>query len=230
MLVKKTWMLAMAVTVAASGAVAVGCGNGDDTATAPPKDGGTSDVVTADGASGGDAGPSDGGGESAATTLYERLGGHAGIRAAVDLVVAAELMDPDIASYFFNQGPPVAAGHPTGNQISECFTDLLAQAANGPETYPPDGGVFDDAAAPDASVWQCRDLATIHQTQNDGGLHISGPTFDKFIMIAAGVVQPVVSPADFTAIAGVLEGTKGAIVDPNLPDSGDAGPYSADAP
>jgi hypothetical protein len=41
--------------------------------------------------------PADAGTE---TSLYERLGGNAGIAGAVDAIVAAELMDPEIAAYF----------------------------------------------------------------------------------------------------------------------------------
>ncbi len=47
---------------------------------------------------------------------------------ALDAIVANELMDlPDIASYFFNQvANPIPAGHPNADQITECFTILLA--------------------------------------------------------------------------------------------------------
>src|SRR5207237_7957991 len=75
---------------------------------------------------------------SDAGTLYTRLGGHAGIRGAVDAVVKAELMDPNEVTYFFWQIHPTA-GHPSADQVSECFTDLLAGVAGGPEKYPPDG-------------------------------------------------------------------------------------------
>src|SRR5580698_3684066 len=73
--------------------------------------------------------PPDASTEAATSTLYARLGGHAGIRKAVDAIVGAELMDTRIASFFFNQvASPVPAGHPTVDQLSECFTDLLGSA------------------------------------------------------------------------------------------------------
>ena len=46
-------------------------------------------------------------------------------------------MDADMKTYFFNQVvTPVPAGHPTADQIEECLTDLLGNAAGGPETFP----------------------------------------------------------------------------------------------
>jgi hypothetical protein len=162
-----------------------------------------------------DAAASDGGsneaGDSAATTLYERLGGHAGIRSAVDAIVKAELVDTKIASFFFNQvASPVPAGHPTVDQLSECFTDLLASVAGGAETYPMT--VTDEAGS-----FTCRDLAAIHQP-----LGISGGTFDTFIMIAAMELQTLgVAAADITTIGTVLEGTRGAVVSTSVADAGE---------
>jgi hypothetical protein len=151
---------------------------------------------------------------SDAGTLYTRLGGHAGIRAAVDAIVAAELADPDIKTYFFNQvRTPVPAGHPNAAQIEECFTDLLGSIAGGAEVYPPDGGVTDDAG----STFMCRaDLTVIHAP-----LLISGGTFEKFVTIAAGVLQGLgVSSCDIATVGGALDGTKSAVVTPSLADAG----------
>ena len=162
----------------------------------------------ASGSTGSDAGA----GEAAASTLYTRLGGHAGIRSAIDAVVGKELADPDIVTYFFNQvATPIPAGHPTPDQIEECFTDLLGSLAGGTETYPPTGGVTDDAG-----TFMCRDMATIHQP-----LLISGGTFDKFITIAAGELTALgVSSVDIGTIGSALEGTKSAIVTASLADAG----------
>jgi hypothetical protein len=167
----------------------------------------------------GDAG--DAGGD-AGSTLYSRLGGHAGIRGAVDAIVAAELADADIKTYFFNQvATPVPAGHPTADQIEECFTDLLGMNAGGPEVYPTTVVTLTDAGA-DAGSFLCRDLGTIHAP-----LKISGGTFDKFVMIAGGVLTSAMgmapytyTTADITTVAGVLTGTRSAIVDSNLNDAG----------
>jgi len=157
--------------------------------------------------------------EASTSTLYERLGFHAGIRAAVDKIVAAELGDPKIASFFFNQvASPVPAGHPTVDQLSECFTDLLASKAGGTETYP--ATVTDEAG-----TFTCRDLATIHQP-----LGISGGTFDTFVMIAATELQTLgVASSDITTIGSVLESTKPAVVSPSVADAGETAYVASDS-
>jgi hypothetical protein len=169
---------------------------------AGPTDGGASTDAIAT-----DAAPSD----AAPTTLYGRLGGHAGIRSAVDAIVNAELGDPKIASYFFNQvATPVPAGHPTVDQLSECFTDLLASMAGGTEMYP-------TTVADEAGMFTCRNLAVIHQP-----LGISGGTFDTFVMIAATELQTLgVASTDIATIGTVLEGTKTLIVSPSVADAGE---------
>jgi hypothetical protein len=158
------------------------------------------------------------------------------VRGAVDAIVAAELGDPVIASYFFNQTMGIA-GHPTPTQIEECFTDLVASNIGGSEAYPYTVGPFDDAGVnvgdggAGTGTFTCRDMATIHMP-----LKISGAVFDKFVTIAAGVLMAAPynlksTDTAFTTLAGLLTGTKGAIVDPNLADAGgDAQAYSADAP
>ncbi len=198
-------------TVAAFPLAAFATGCGDDTNNNPTtKDGGGAslDGTTTDGTA--DSG-SDGGSEASANTLYTRLGGHAGIRAAIDAIVAQELMDPDIASYFFNQtASPIPAGHPNADQISECFTDLLGNVAMGPEPYP-------TTVTDDAGSFTCRDMATIHKP-----LDISGGTFDKFVLIAAGELQTLgVAAADITAVGAALNGTKSIIVNATLADAGE---------
>jgi hypothetical protein len=168
-------------------------------------DGGPSDAESTDASSSeaGDGGPS--------TTLYQRLGSHAGVRAAIDKIVQAELGDPKIASFFFNQvATPVPAGHPTVDQLSECFTDLLANAAGGPETYP-------TTVADEAGTFTCRNLAVIHQP-----LDISGGTFDTFVMIAATELGTLgVAAADIQTIGSVLASTRSDIVSPSGADAGE---------
>jgi len=151
-----------------------------------------------------------------ASTLYARLGQHLGVRAALNAIVAQELTDPEIASYFFNQtASPVPTGHPTVDQLTECLTSLLGGAAGGPEDYPL-------AVVDDAGSFTCRDLVTIHTP-----LHISGGTFDTFVTIAAGELMNLgVTALDITTIGGVLNSTKGAIVQADLFDAGEL-PYDA---
>jgi truncated hemoglobin YjbI len=144
----------------------------------------------------------DAGAEATTTTLYERLGKHAGIRAAVDQIVLAELADPEIASFFVNQAGP-KPGHPSGAQISECLTNQLGKAAGGPEMYP-------TTLDADAGGFVCRDMATIHAP-----FHIAGSTFDKFVMIAATKLTSLgVAAADVATVGSVLNSTKTDIVDP----------------
>ena len=158
-------------------------------------------------------------GTDAATTgdagsLYTRLGGHSGISGAVDAVVAAELMDPEIASYFYFQvtagtsGAPPVDGHPSVAQIKSCFVNLLGNAAGGPEAYP--------GTPADNMGFQCRDMMTAH-----AGLNIPGSTFDRFVTIAAGVLTSAgVSSADVTTVGGVLTGTRAAIAQGTTRDGG----------
>ncbi|HEY4014061.1 MAG TPA: hypothetical protein VGM06_12035 [Polyangiaceae bacterium] len=181
--------LGASTAVAISAALSLGCSS-DDTST--PVDGGTSATTT------------DGG------TLYQRLGGHAGIRAAVNQIVAAELTHMDIASYFFFQAGAPANGHPTEDQVEECFTDLVANAAGGTETYPTT--IMSDAGV----MYTCRDLTTLHAP-----LLISGGTFDEFVMIAGAELTSLgVSSTDVGTLANALASTKGAVVTPALTDAG----------
>ena len=160
-------------------ALAAGCSSSSTSSSSTP-DGGTA---------AGDGGSSD--------TLYTRLGGHDGIRKAINAIVAAELADTEIASFFGNVGMP---GHPTADQIEACFTDLLGNAAGGTEAYPATESGF-----------TCRSMKDSHAS-----LHIPQATFDKFVTIAAGELKTLgVADADITTIGGVLNGTQSAIVDPN---------------
>ncbi len=153
------------------------------------------------------------------STLYERLGGYDGIHAALVQVVAAELGNADIASYFFNQvSNPVPAGHPTADQITDCLAVQLSAAAGGPYSYPPDGGVTTDGG-----TFICRDMATIHQP-----LLISGGSFDEFVSIAASTLSPEVCATDLAMVGSVLTSTKPVIVYAPLADAG-LEPFPGDA-
>ncbi|MBX0285084.1 group 1 truncated hemoglobin [Halomicroarcula sp. F28] len=59
-------------------------------------------------------------------TLYERLGGHDGIRAVVDDFYDRLLADDDIGPFF--EGSDLA-------KLRRTQTDFLCEAAGGPETY-----------------------------------------------------------------------------------------------
>ena len=175
--------------VCAALAFATACGDDDDGADAGT---GGDAGVTADGGSTTDGGSAD--------TLYDRLGGNAGIAGAVDAIVAAQVQDPEIAAFF---APNTAAGAvPNVTQIKECLVAQLGAAAGGPETYPTtvSGG------------YECRDMASAH-----AGLGISADVFDKFVMIAADTLTSAgVAAADVETIGSVLNGTKTAIVEDTL--------------
>jgi hypothetical protein len=150
-------------------------------------------------------------------TLYGRLGGHAGIRAAVNAITAQEILDPDIASYFVFQAGAPANDHPTVDQIEECFTDYIGslKAVGGPETYP-------TTVTADGGMFACRDMMAIHAPFN-----ITGGTFDKFIAIAGEVLQENgVSNADLMTLASALESTKMQVAGATVYDAGEA-PYDA---
>jgi len=204
----RKWAFACVLALGtAAGVAAVGCG---DDSTTP---GGTTDAGKTDSGGKTDAGPgvdsgpgTDSGNEVDAGTVYERLGGRAGIRAFVKDVVEGpmgELSDPKLASYFFIRTPgfsgsPAAAPDP--NTIEECFTDLVANAAGGPEQYPTteDGG------------FTCRSMSASH-----AGLHISNGAFGAFIAIAiAKFTAAGVSSADQMTLGTPLLATQTDIVDP----------------
>jgi len=164
-------------------------------------EGGTTAAAGAAGAAGavGEAGA------PAVDSLYTRLGGHAGIAAAIGLIVTAELGDPDIASYFA-PNLKVPSHAPSAADIEECFTNLLGNAAGGPEAYP----------MTTAGGFTCRSMPAAH-----AALHIGSTTFDNFVTIAGGVLKTAkVADDDIATVASVLIGTKSAIVDSAAPKSG----------
>jgi len=188
---------------------------GPDSASLPdtgtPVDSGSTTPDTGTLVESGSATPDGGVACNPGATLYDRLGGYDGIHSALVAIVGQELANPDIASYFFNQvASPVPAGHPTAEQIEDCFSVLLATVAGGPYSYPPDGGVTTDAG-----TFVCRDMATIHQP-----LLISGGSFDEFVSIAASTLAPSVCATDLATIGAALEGTKTAIVYAPFADAG----------
>jgi len=157
--------------------------------------------------------PSSTGGDTTTTppadqsSLYDRLGKHDGIAKAVGAIVAEELKDPEIASYFFFQvQTPVPAGHPTAGQIEECLVAQLGNAAGGPETYPmtASGG------------FQCRGMTAAHAK-----LGIPDGVFTKFLTIAAGVLKSAgVADADIEKVGGVLEGARVQVVQDHTRQTG----------
>lgn len=205
------------VLLAGVGSALVACGSDDDNVTGSGGGGGKSSAG-AGGKSSTAGGPSANAGEGGApaeSMLYDRLGGHAGIKAAIGAIVKAELMDDDIASFFApNLQDPKHLPQP--GDIIDCFTALLGNAAGGPEVYP-----FKTAGG-----HTCRTMVDSH-----ADLHIGSDTFDNFVSIAAGVLKKAgVSDADIAVVGGVLVGTKTDIVDPDAPASGPCVSPACDVP
>ncbi|MFO0674714.1 MAG: hypothetical protein U0235_34715 [Polyangiaceae bacterium] len=161
----------------------------------------------------------DGGGEGGTTTsLFQRLGGTAGLTAVVNSLVAEEIKDPEILSYFApNAAATPPAGKPSVDQIKACLVLQLSAASADPTKGDPTFTYPGTAAG-----WACRDMKTAHAS-----LHIGNGTFDKFATIAAGVATAAaqasggkVGPDDLKAIQQFLGLQKPLIVDPAAPDGG----------
>ena len=198
--------------------IVVACGGDDTTSGSTPKDGG-SDVIVDNNVPPVDSQPPpDTGPPDAGPTLYQRLGGHAGLKAFITATVTQLLKDPQQASYFVLQfsaggatpatwsGPPYP-GHPSAADLIDCFTDLAGSATGGPETYTT---ATTTDKLPDG--YSCRDLQTTHAM-----FHIPNGVFNDFVTIAAGVAAAAgVAPADIAKVGALLGGVKGQVVDPAL--------------
>ena len=195
-MLRTTKFVAGGLALAMMASLAVACGGDDD-------DMATSSSGSA-AASSGSAATSSGSADSGTTTLYARLGGKSGIRSALVAIVDAELADPEVASFFFQQGGAPANGHPTKDAITDCLTNQLGMAAGGPASE-----VIYPTSVPNGSgMHTCRDMTAAHQ-----GLGIYPQVFDKFVGIAGGVLTAAkVAPADINTIAGVLVSTKPMVV------------------
>jgi hypothetical protein len=161
-----------------------------------------------------DAGsPPDG---AATPSLYERLGGKAGLESFVKGVVETHVLtDADLKTFFFNQvATPILAGHPSATQIVVCFGRFVGTAL-GADAYP--GAPVADPANTNTPNFTCRDMLAAHQSANTM-LHIGSGTFDKFIGYIAMDLMPLVKPtatkageitqAEFDALAAALVGQK----------------------
>lgn len=201
-MMKKTWLVLAAGAVTC---VALGCSDDEDSnaATNTTPDSGTS---------------------TQELSAYERLGGKEGVRSFVSTEVGKVLSDEQLKTYFFAQvASPIPAGHPSGAQIIECFSRLVASVVEA-EEYP--GPPVSDSSNASTPNFACRtDFAAMHS-----GLKIGSGTFDKFVGVIATDLTPLIetdpqkplergkiSQAEFNALAAALTGTKSAIVDPTAP-------------
>jgi hypothetical protein len=157
-------------------------------------------------------------------TLYQRLGGKAGLESFVKTVVETKILtDADLKTYFFSQvATPIPAGKPSATQIVVCFGRFVGAALK-EDTYP--GAPVNDPANTNNPNHTCRDMLSSH-----GTLNIGTGTFDKFIGYIATSLMPLVKPtatkageitqAEFDALAAALNGTKTDIVTTTAPANG----------
>jgi hypothetical protein len=167
----------------------------------------------------------------ATLSLYDRLGGKAGLEMFVKTVVETQILtDADLKTFFFNQvASPIPAGHPSAGQIVSCFARFVG-AALGADTYP--GAAVNDPANTNTPDFTCRGMAEAHQGAATM-LHIGSGTFDKFVGHIAASLMPLVKPtatnageitqAEFDTLAGALGAQKSAVTTTGA--SATLGPY-----
>jgi hemoglobin len=195
------WSFFSFALLAGVGCAVAACSSDGDDSAASAGAGGTGGATSSGAAGKG----------GASSTLYDRLGGNDGIATAVDAIVAAEVGDSDIASYFSQQANPKYS--PSVADIKECLVLQLDSVSGGPQKYP----------GQTTSGFTCRGMVEAH-----ADLGINSGTFDKFVAIAGATIKDAVSADDLTTIAGVLNGTKPAIVTA-VPDSDTEQPCTAPA-
>lgn len=157
---KHVWALGLTAFLATA-AVAVGCGS-DETSNATSST--TTNASTSSSSTGG-------GGDS----LYDRLGGNAGITTVVGDFVGRVVGDPKINGYFMNNTVD-------GKHLTDCLVKQLGEATGGPEKY------------------DCKDMKSVHE-----GMGISKADFDDLVgHLVAALQAAKVAQADIDTIAGVL--------------------------
>jgi hypothetical protein len=169
--------------------------------------------------------PADG---AAALSLYERLGGKAGLETFVKNVVETKILtDADLKTFFFNQvATPIPAGHPSATQIVVCFARFVG-AALGADSYP--GAPVSDPANTSTPNFTCRDMVAAHKGPGTM-LNIGSANFDKFIGHIATSLMPLVKPtatkageitqAEFDTLAAALAGQKASVTTTGTPAGG----------
>ena len=156
----------------------------------------------------GGAGEGEGEGEGG-DTLFDRVGGDAGIQALInDFVLNQVVPDPNINAYFSNDTVDA-------NRLLSCLQYEVAAAVGKPGAVYPGIGAdanttedFPDLVTAGQTV-SCRDMLTIHT-----GLGISQADFDDLIAdFVASMTVVGVNAADQATIGGVLGGLSGDIVE-----------------
>lgn len=119
-------------------------------------------------------------------TLYDRLGGQAGIQGVVDDFLARVLDNPKINGYFLNEGANY-------DRLGLCLVKQVSAAAGAPGVTYPKG---DEPADADG----CRNMKEIHT-----GMGISQQDFDDLASdLVASMTAKGVAEADRTAVVGAI--------------------------
>jgi hypothetical protein len=161
-----------------------------------------------------------GAGGGGTLSLYDRLGGHDGLRTFVGGEVTKVVGIDQFKPYFAAQlATPIPPNHPSAPQIVECFSRLVGGAVGeATEVYP--GPKVHDAANTATPDFTCRNMVTSHT-----GLAIKSEDFDAFVTALETDLGKVVtvkdnptkvleiSQAELGAIDATLKGTKTDIVD-----------------
>lgn len=135
-----------------------------------------------------EARPADAGG-----TLYDRLGGAAGVRTVVDDLLARAYADDQINGYFRNASVD-------RSRLATCFARYLGAAAGGPEAYPGSG---------------CGSVAEAH-----AGLGISGNDHADLVgHLDAALAAAGVAAADRAAVLDLLAGAEADVVEDPTSDA-----------
>lgn len=119
-------------------------------------------------------------------TLYDRLGGQAGVSAVIDDFLAKVLADPEVNGYFLNEGANYT-------RLRTCLIKQVSAAAGAPGITYPQGDEPDDADG-------CRNMKKSHE-----GLGISQAEFDALAgNLVAAMTAKGVAEADRTAVVGAV--------------------------
>jgi hypothetical protein len=198
---------------------------GLDAGSTPGLDAGSTPGLDAGSTPGLDAGSTSGLDAGSPLTVYQKLGGHGGVVAAVASIFAALAADAQLYSYFAIRtggvsGTPSPAS-PTFADVQDCFTQQLSQWVGGPERY-----TLLDGASPymTAGGFACRDM-----TQAHAGLHVSAIAFQKFFSVTATVLASPpysLTANDLSSLAAGMSADQSAIIDPTR-DAGASTVYGA---
>ncbi|MEQ8976594.1 MAG: hypothetical protein RL846_01630 [Deltaproteobacteria bacterium] len=201
---KRSRSLLFNALTASALALAVGCsGDDDDGDDGEPRDGGP--------AAQRDGGTERDGGEVVGT-LYDRLGGEAGITTVIQDFVGRVVADPAINGYFLNDGV-------NGTRLALCLVKQVGAVSGGPQTYPAEGegpdadgcrNMTDSHAGLGISTQDFTDLAThLVDALNDAG--VAASDVDAVVTAISPLGDIIIEDADDNATIYQRVGRKPAI-------------------